>query len=156
MKTAQDFRLKRNPFGSLELEVAGRSYTGVLPVRSFPISAPSEGIALMASNGAELIWISHLSDLPEDVRSVIDQELNTREFVPVIRRIRQVSSYATPSRWQVETDRGDTTLLLRAEEDIRRLSATSLLIADSHGVQFLIRDVAGLDKASRRMLDRFL
>jgi hypothetical protein len=56
----------------------------------------------------------------------------------------------------VETDRGDTDLVLKAEEDIRRLSPTTLLISDSRGIQFLIRDVPSLDKASRRILDRFL
>src|SRR3546814_4099672 len=76
--------------------------------------------------------------------------------MPRIQRIRQVSSFATPSTGQVETDRGDTALLLKAEEDIRRLSATTLLIVDGHGIQFLIGNVSELDKGSRRLLDHFL
>jgi hypothetical protein len=31
-----------------------------------------------------------------------------------------------------------------------------LLINDAHGVQFMIRDLAAMDKNSRRLLDRFL
>jgi hypothetical protein len=46
--------------------------------------------------------------------------------------------------------------VLRGEEFIRRLGAHSLLIADSHGIQFLVRDIAALDRGSRRLLDRFL
>ena len=39
---------------------------------------------------------------------------------------------------------------------IGRLAAPALLIADSHGIQFLIRDQKALDKHSRKILDRFL
>jgi hypothetical protein len=31
-----------------------------------------------------------------------------------------------------------------------------LLIADRHGIQFLVRDLSALDHTSRRLLDRFL
>jgi hypothetical protein len=58
--------------------------------------------------------------------------------------------------WQVETDRGETTFTLKGEEDIRRLASPALLIADSHGINFLIRDRYALDSHSRKILDRFL
>jgi hypothetical protein len=47
-------------------------------------------------------------------------------------------------------------LILKGEEDIRRLSASRLLIADTHGIQFLVRDMSQLDRHSRKLLDRFL
>ncbi|TCT07444.1 DUF1854 domain-containing protein [Paralcaligenes ureilyticus] len=151
-----DFRLHRDPFGRLVLTMAERVYEAVIPVRSFPISAPEDGIALVGAGGSELVWIDTLEDLPDDVRLLLEEELASREFTPEIRRIRHVSTFGTPSRWQVETDRGDVTLVLKVEEDIRRLSASALLIADSHGVQYLIRNTAALDKISRRLLDHFL
>jgi hypothetical protein len=46
--------------------------------------------------------------------------------------------------------------VLKGEEDIRRVAQSTLLIADSHGIQFLIRDLTALDNASRKLLDRFL
>jgi hypothetical protein len=151
-----DFRLSRDPFGRLVLKIGYRVYDAVVPVRSFPISSPNEGIALVGADGAELVWIDSLEELSEDSRRLLEEELVSREFVPEIRRIRQVSSFATPSEWQVETDRGDAVLVLKAEEDIRRLSASTLLIADTHGVQFLVRDLLALDKISRRLLDHFM
>jgi len=57
---------------------------------------------------------------------------------------------------EVTTDRGPAELILKGEEDIRRLSQNRLLIADSHGIQFLVRDVGRLDRHSRKLLDRFL
>lgn len=151
-----DLPLRRDAFGRLHLAPDGKAGPALTPVRSFPISAPGEGIALVDAEGSEQAWIESLDELPDDVRSLLQEELASREFMPRIQRIRQISSFATPSTWQVETDRGDTTLLLKAEEDIRRLSATALLIIDGHGIQFLIGNVAGLDKGSRRLLDHFL
>ena len=60
------------------------------------------------------------------------------------------------STWQVQTNRGPAELVLKGEEDIRRLSQTRLLIADANGIQFLVRDLTRLDKQSRKLLDRFL
>lgn len=131
-------------------------YESVVPVRSFPITHPNRGIALIGLQGTELAWIEHLDDLPESTGELIAEELASREFIPEIRRILSVSTFATPSIWQVETDRGPTPLTLKAEEDIRRLSPPALLVADSNGIQFLIRDMGQLDKLSKRLLDRFL
>ncbi len=156
-KPTPDFRLSRNPFGKLACTMPdGAVHQGVVPVRAFPIAAPETGIALVSSDGHELAWIERLSDLPEATRTLLEEELASREFMPEIRSIRQVSSFATPSTWQVETDRGETSFVLKGEDDIRRISASTLLIADSNGIHFLLRDLQALDKPSRKLLDRFL
>ena len=152
-----DFQLIRNAFGRLVLTTRdGEVHEGVVPVRAFPIAAPVEGIALVSVDGHELAWIDSLTDLPVDARTLVEEELASREFVPEILRLIHVSAFATPSTWQVATDRGEATLVLKGEEDIRRVSPSTLLIADSHGIQFLIRDLYALDAHSRRLLDRFL
>jgi hypothetical protein len=154
---AADLRLRRDAFGRLTLtDAAGRAHEAVVPVRSFPIAAPTEGVSIISQDGHELAWIDALAELPEDVRVLIEEELASREFVPEIRRLIGVSSFATPSTWTVETDRGEARFVLRGEEDIRRLHGSMLMIADSHGIQFLIRDLKALDRHSRRLLDRFL
>jgi hypothetical protein len=152
-----DFRLERDSFGRLVFSSPdGEMHEGVVPVRAFPIAAPDSGIALVSADGRELAWIDRLSDLPAANRELIEEELASREFLPRIRRIAHVSTFASPSTWQVDTDRGPATLVLKGEEDIRRVSQSTLIIADAHGVQFLIRDLQALDKASRKLLDRFL
>ena len=110
----------------------------------------------MSVDGRELVWLDRLADLPDATRALIEAELASREFMPEIRRIHAVSSFATPCTWQVDTERGAAAFVLKGEEDIRRLGAATLLIADSHGIQFLIRDLFALDRASRKILDRFL
>jgi len=157
MKKTMDFRLARNAFGRLVFTGAdGNVHEGVVPVHAFPIAAPAEGIALVTIDGHELAWIDRLADLPDESRLLLEEELASREFMPEIRAIRSVSSFATPSAWQVETDRGPTTFILKGEDDIRRLAASTLLIADSNGIHFLIRNIQALDKGCRKLLDRFL
>ncbi len=154
---APDFQLTRNAFGRLVLTAAdGTVCEDVVPVRAFPIAAPGEGIALVSPDGREAGWIERLEQLPVALRQLVEEELARREFMPSILRIHEVSSFATPSTWKIETDRGETTLVLWGEEDIRRLGKAGLLIEDSHGIHFLVRDINGLDRASRRLLDRFL
>jgi len=77
-------------------------------------------------------------------------------YVAQILRLETVSSVLTPSTWTVQTDRGRTQFMLKGEEDIRRLTGTVLLINDANGVQYMIRDLATMDKHSRKLLDRFL
>jgi hypothetical protein len=76
--------------------------------------------------------------------------------MPVIERVTHVSSFVTPSVWDVVTDRGATQLLLKGEENIRRLGEGLLMVSDAHGVQYLIRNPQDMDRESRRLLDRFL
>lgn len=150
-------QLTRNSFGKLVLTAEdGQVHEGVLPVRAFPIQAPGEGISMVLPDGKEVAWIDALADLLPDVRGLVHDELEGREFMPEILHIVSVSSFATPCTWTVATDRGDTEFLLKGEEDIRRIGAASLLIADNHGIHFLVRDMFTIDKNSRKILDRFL
>ncbi|MEY4753544.1 MAG: hypothetical protein RJA44_1219, partial [Pseudomonadota bacterium] len=127
--------LSRNAMGKLVWTGAdGVAQVGVVPVRAFPLGAPDDGLSLVSPDGHELVWIDRLDAMPEPARTLIGNELATREFVPVIERLIGVSTFSTPSTWTVETDRGATTFVLKAEEDIRRLSNGALLIASAHGI----------------------
>ncbi len=151
------FQLERDAHGVLVLTTAdGVRHLGVVPVRAFPIAAPNEGLSLVDGDGREVAWVASLDTLAAPLRALIEGELLSREFTPVIRRIVSVSTFSTPSIWQVETDRGMTHFVLKGEEDIRRLNGGALWIADSHGIQFIVRDRRALDRRSRRLLERFL
>lgn len=157
MTSSPDFLLERDAFGRLAVVfTTGERHEGVVPVRAFPIAAPDEGVSLVGTEGHELVWINSLSALSSAVRSLLLEELATREFVPEILRVKAVSTFSTPSVWSVETDRGDTDFVLKTEEDIRRLGRTGLLIAGGAGVQFSVRDMTALDRATRKLLERFL
>jgi len=155
---AAGIALVRNPFGKLVLtQGQGEPHVGVVPIRAFPVQSPNDGIALVNIDGREVAWIDQLSAVSAPERDLIQSELDTREFIPTIARIVRVTGFSTPCTWTVETDRGATEFVLRGDEDIRRVGSDgSLLVADSHGIQFLIRSPLGLDPHSRKILDRFL
>ena len=157
MTTTADFQLHRDTFGRLTLiDSEGTAHAGVTTVRAFPISSPEDGIAIVDPYGHELAWIDRVDDLPAELRALVEGELASREFMPIISRIVDVSGHATPNTWKFVTNHGDTQFVLKGEEDIRRLGIQGLLIADSHGIHFLIRDRYALDAHSRKILDRFL
>ncbi len=151
-----NLQLALDSFGRLILTTAQGEKEEVVPVRAFPIASPEDAISLVSTEGHELAWIEHLADLPDNQRRLVEETLASREFMPEIHAIKSVSSIATPSIWQVDTDRGPSSLVLEGEEDIRRLSRTMLMIADSNGIHFLVRDLTRLDRNSRRLLDFFL
>ena len=151
------FTLSRDAFGKLNLtDSAGVLHENVSPVRAFPIQAPEAGISLVNTDGKEIAWIESLDRLAPANAALVREELQGREFMPEVSRIVAVTSFATPCTWTVETNRGTTDFVLRGEEDIRRIGTEALLISDTHGIHFLVRNQYELDKHSKKILDRFL
>lgn len=151
------FELTLDSFGALVLTTEdGQLHHGVSPVRAFPIQSPDQGISLVLGDGKEVAWVDALADLPPATHALLQDQLDGREFMPEIAHIASVSSFATPCTWFVKTDRGDTEFVLKDEGDIRRIGDAALLVADNHGIHYLVRNLFTIDKHSRKILDRFL
>ncbi len=152
----RDFTLQRDPWGQLVLvDDDGRRFVGVTPMRAFPLSDVDHWISICDASGHEMVCLLDWSEVTPEVRAILEEELSRRELIPVILRIIAATT-EEPSQWEVETDRGPSTFQINSEEDVRRLEPHQASILDSHGVRYLIRDVRGLDAASRRILDHFL
>jgi len=152
----EEFELTRNAFGRLVLKNDAGVHEGVVPVKAFPVTAPGKGIALMSAQGRELAWVASMEALPDTARILLEEALRDREFMPEILCLVSVSGYAAPCEWKVKTDRGETAFTLKSEDDIRRISPSALILTDSHGVNFLIKNPADLDRHSKKLLGRFL
>lgn len=153
----RSFGLQHDAWGRLVLiDAEGTRYTGVEPVRCFPISDPQHWIAIVDTEGRELVCLESLADVPAATRTMLEEELARREFVPVIERIVSISTAADPTEWNVETDRGPTRFLVKSEDDLRRLGPHRLLIIDDHGIRYSVPDYRTLDAASRRTLERYV
>jgi hypothetical protein len=154
---AAGFELRYNPLGRLVLiDGDGRRQEDIEPIRAFPVSDPEHGISICDRHGRELYWIDRLDDLPPEIRTVLAAELSQREFIPIVRRIVRMAAFSEPSRWVVETDRGQTEFLLGNEEDIHRIDDKRAMIVDTNGIRYLIADIGALDAHSRRILERYL
>lgn len=151
------FQLHTNAFGRLVLtDASGQQHTDVELIRAFPISHPQGCIAICDSKGREVAWIAALDELPPPLRQQFEEEFARREFLPRIQRIIKISAAVEPSEWEVETDRGATRFQINSEHDVRALDAERALVTDANGIRYLIANVAGLDAASRRLLERYL
>lgn len=157
MSIAESIRLSRDAFGHLVLALpSGQVHAGVVPVRSFPFTAPREWISFCDDHGREVYCLPHLNLLAAETRAALEADLARREFIPVIRRIHSVSPGADPTDWHVSTDRGETRFTLNSEDQIRRMGPNAALITDSHGIRYLLADLTALDVGSRRLLRRYL
>ena len=155
--SAVGLHLSYDALGRLVLELPdGGRYVGVVPVRCFPFTAPEERVCFCDEQGKEVYALAHLDDLPPDQRQQLVHDLESREFLPVIRRIYSVSLGANPTLWLVDTDRGEIRFTLPSEDNIRRLGDHGALIADTYGVRYRILDLRVLDKHSRKILSRYL
>jgi hypothetical protein len=154
---AGGFALHYDAWGQLVLtDAAGRQHLGVRPVRAFPISDPAGGLAICDADGRELVWVDSLDELPEAQRQLLEEDLARRQLMPVILRVLNISAPTEPSEWEVETDCGPTRFVVQSEDDIRRLAGDRALVVDAHGIRYLIPDTGGLDRASQRLLERYL
>ena len=133
----------------------GPSYTGVDPVRAFPISDPTSWVSFTDDHGREIFCLRTLEGLTTEARTFLERELALRDFVPVIERVLRISSESTPCDWEVETDHGPTRFTLDSEDDVRRLGPYRVMIGDSRKLRYQIPDLRILDGQSRRLLDRF-
>ena len=98
---------------------------------------------------------AQLDKLPQDLRTILEDELGRREFVPLIENIVRVADDTDPSEWEVETDRGTTVFLLDSEDDVRRLGPFRALFIDTHGIRYIIPDTRKLNAHSRRIMARY-
>jgi hypothetical protein len=149
--------LHRDAHGRLVFtDAGGRQHVGVEPIRAFPLTAPRECVSLCDRAGRELLWIERLDDLPPEPRAALEEALERREFVPVLRRVIRISALAEPSEWEVETDRGPTRFILNSEDDVHPLEDGRALVKDAQGLRYLIPDLRRMDATSRRLLERYL
>jgi hypothetical protein len=150
------FGLSVDAWGRIVLiDTDGRRHVGVEPVRAFPITDPDHWVSICDAEGHEILCVNDLSGLAVATRLVLEDELAKREFVPIIRRVIQISNESNPAEWDVETDRGPTRFTVDGDEAVRRIGTHHVLITDTRGLRYLVPDVRALDLASRRRLERF-
>jgi hypothetical protein len=151
------FDISRDAYGKLFYrDREGREAVGATIVRAFPLSDPERWISLCDAKGRELLCLETLDKLPENARRIIEQELADRDFAPVIEQVFRTSGTTEPCEWDVATDRGTAKLVLKSEEDVRRLGPHRAVIRDAFGVRFLIPDCRTLDANSRQIIERYL
>lgn len=147
-------RFELDTLGQLTMFAGGSTRVeNVRPIRLFPLSRPDHWIAILDATGREVCCIDGLEMLVPSQRTILEQELEKREFVPILKRILWVSGNSEPCEWKVETDRGNTSFILNDEKDVRRLGDQQVLVVDSFGIRYIIPDRNKLDSYSKRVVE---
>lgn len=148
-------RLSRDPAGILILTVENDSYPHVRILRAFPLSDPRHYLGFFDQKGKEIGLLVNPRRLDGSSRALLERELDRRYFVPVILRIHAIREEFGSLYWQVDTDRGPRSFVLRSPaESILQLSPKRLMISDVEGNRFEIPDLSQLDPRSVRWLDK--
>lgn len=157
MHGLEQLRLRRSPTGELQVSVDDSTWIdGVEVVPCFPLSTPSEYVTLLDGRGHELVCLRDLSLLSEEARTLLEAELRDRQFLPTVLQIVRTTALWPPCQWELRTDRGDVTIDVQSEDELRKLPGGRVLITAGDGLRYQISNVADLDAASRRLLTRYL
>jgi hypothetical protein len=136
------------------LTSAGDRHVAVRIVRAFPFTAADGPVAVVDSNGHEIIWIKDPDSLSLTHQQFIQSQLEREEFLPRIHFIESVSR-GTPRQWNVTTDRGQNSFEQASSEAVVWQPDGSVSITDCDGICYLIPAVQKLDRRSRRLLERY-
>jgi hypothetical protein len=151
------FTLERDNRQHLVLiDEKGERYPDVAPVRAFPLSDPLHSISICDKDGREIVYVESLDVLEPATRTIVEEALGQREFVPVILKILEAPPRTEPALWHVQTDRGVTSFEVESEDSIYRREPRQVSIVDVRGIRYLIPDTKKLDQKSQRVLERFL
>jgi hypothetical protein len=151
------FTLERDSWGRVVLkDSAGQEHVGVAILRAFPVSEPHRAISICDRLGHEVAFIDSVEKLPAETRRMLEEEMSRREFMPTILRVLNNPRPTEPSQWRILTDRGETTIRLEREDDVRQLDERRVLVVDSNGIRYQVADLQKLDSHSRGVFDRLL
>lgn len=131
----------------------GERFSGLLPMRLFPMTDPENWVSVFDENGKEVCCVPSINELEATSASALREALAASEFVPIIHRIVSISSNDPPCRWEVETDHGNTEFIINDEKDLRRITQWRVLIVDARGVRYSVPDVRKLNAYGRRAIE---
>ena len=151
----QNLRLEIAPDGTLRAQIEGeRCAIRVEVLRAFPISNENENLILRDGGGKELGILRDFKGIEASQRQFLQDALENRYFLPKILKINLISERFGSAVWDIETDRGATSINTKAiHEAIYEITPSRFLLRDTEENRYEIADVNALDEASR---ERFL
>jgi hypothetical protein len=155
--TKPTFRLSRDAWDHLKVsDASGNEYSNVSVVPLFPMTECKRWVSLVSTDGDEIVCLDSLDGLSAECIKLLEEELALREFVPLIEKVISVSGNQDPCEWVVQTNHGITSFVIKAEEDVRRVSSKTVVITDANGIRFRVEDVKKLDSRSRAFVEWYV
>ncbi|HOX36775.1 MAG TPA: DUF1854 domain-containing protein [Candidatus Brocadiia bacterium] len=144
--------------GNLRLEISGHCcLLKAIPIQAFPFQSPEIFIEFRDENMAGYGFIERLSGLPAEQQALIRRELALRRFIPTVKKIITLDRMHGMYEWDVETDRGPASFMVRGRrENIEDMPTGEMIVTDTGGNRYRVPLPEDLDPKSRRQLERVL
>ncbi len=133
------------------------SWTRAQPMRAFPLSDPEHYIGFLDIANKDIGMVIDPSHLDHTSKQILDEELDRRYFVPIIRKIFSTREEYGTVTWDVETDRGRRNVIVRnLRDNIQELSSTRIIVTDVDGNRFEFPDISLADGKTQGLILRNL
>lgn len=151
---AKSLRFRKEDARLLMQEEGEDTWREVNLVRLFPLTEPEKWISVEDEEGKEIGVISDLKELSHEYLAIVREHLEKRYLVPEILRIRSCRTRFDLVEWDVETNRGPTTIQTRnLRDNVQRPLPNRIALIDVGGNRYDIPDIEALDPQSRRLLE---
>ncbi len=151
--------------GAMRVAYEGESYEMVRAYRCFPVSRPSEFIALWTGSSAlehhQIGVIRHLRELAPSSRLSVEHELAKRYFIHYIQKIESIRENKDNIGfliWNAVTDKGDIEFLTKRWDRaaVQEGGRNGRIIFDIDDNRYEIEDLDELDPASRALFLKYI
>lgn len=164
--TPDNAKFFRSPGGLISMKFTGEdgseeTFERIVIIRAFPITNPDDFLSVReAGNGGRgdeigLIETIHLFD--DETVSLLNEELDRRYFIPEITKIFSMKEKYGYHYTEAQTSAGRVKFVMNnPSNNIRTLEDGRVLITDTDGNCFCLRDPQKLDKQSYRLIEIYL
>lgn len=151
-------KLSRSSGGFLMLSLDGAAPVRVVPSYAFPLEYTEGFVVLCNGEGEELGMVKALSELSEEQRSLLQQELDRRYYCPKLKKILSVKTKAGLALWScVDTEGRPLSITVKdAYKSMIRVNERRVFLVDRDGARYEIEDLEALDKKSYHKLELYL
>ena len=134
-----------------------RSVLALVATRAFPLSDPDHYIGLLDGAGKDVGVVVDPGQLDPESRAVLQEELERRYFLPVVRKVLSVTEEFGTIYWTFDTDRGVKEAVVRnLRDNLQEVAANRVLLTDVEGNRYDIPDFSALDPLSADIVFRHL
>ena len=155
---ASQLTFTRSPVGTAQLEISNEvCHLRVIVRRLMPLSNPKKYISLAADEDTEIGILKNPTDLTPESLKILNEELDKRYFTPTIKKIYRVKEQFGIHEWEVQTERGRLTFMVRGlNQNIKQVQPARLFVTDVRGNRYDIPDYRELDAKSFHQIQRHL
>lgn len=153
----KDLSFSLSSGGFLSMSFKDTDYSRVHLYRIFPLSLSDGYISVRDHEDKEIGIIESTEGMPREHRMLIEDEIASRYFTPVIERIISLKEEFGYSYWEVDTNSGVCRFTVHNRHNpVLQLEGKRILITDVDGNRFEIEDYTRTEVKHLRIIETML